>query len=260
MEHIKSFEDQAQIFIPRSCQPSRNISTLGDWEDFEDDPMDPKEHQETQVKEKDSADAVDMITLDPALPVEKQRISLPSSFGSETCAQELKSLAALELELRIGQANDTLGYLRLAIGQKSFLYRTKIRHASGNSGFRKMTRNYMDVHAIKVSIGQAARVYHTCRNAMETLGAPAAMLAQYQVLKPSDVTASTAVMDPNARGQRNNALSWIWHLQHYPSDQDPAWMDECMCALISIARNVNSNSTSIPCKLAKSESQTRSVG
>lgn len=260
LEHIQSFEDQARVYIPRSCQPTRHPSAMTEWEDFDDDPSNPVADQQSQSREDESPDAMEIITLDPALPVEKQKISLPSSFNSTTCAQELKSLANLELELRIGQANDTLGYLRLAIGQKSFIYRTKIRHGSGNSSQRKMTRNYTDVHAIQVSIGQAARVYLSCRAAMETLGASSAMLDRYRILKPTDVVASTTVMDPNARGQRNNALSWIWHLQHYPNDQDPAWMDECKCNLISMTLDFNSNATSISCKLAKSKGQTGSVG
>ena len=62
---------------------------------------------------------------------------------------------------------------------------------------------------------------------MDTLGASPEILLQYQVLTKSDIVASTAVADPNAPGQRNKALSWIWRMKESGAT-DPKWLDECM--------------------------------
>lgn len=210
-KQIDSFRRQSVNYLPvEDANRELDLPESDEWLDVEDDDAD-FDPPDTQT--------VDEIAV---LPPERQSIPLPSSFGKEKCRTSLKHLAEIELDLRIGQANDTLRFLRIAIGQKSFLYRTKIRQASGYS---KRLRNYSDAHALQMSIVQAAKLYAVIRSTMESLGASHQVLAKYAVLTKEDVVASTAVVDPNASGVRNKTLSWIWRMR---SDGvgDPEWLDE----------------------------------
>ena len=159
-----------------------------------------------------------------ALTAEQITLPLPSAYGAQMCLGRLAIPARIELRLRIGQANDTLHDLRVAIAQKSFIYRTQIRKNAPTTSFVTRLRSHDDAFAVQSTIGYAARIYSRCRSAMEILGASSTLLDQYRCLAPDDIVASTAVMDPNARGHRNAGLSWIW--QTLPSAQTPAFVTE----------------------------------
>ena len=62
---------------------------------------------------------------------------------------------------------------------------------------------------------------------METLGMSEEDIQNYPKLSKSDTNASTAVVDFNARGQRNEGLSWIWRTPHEMT-RDSRLMNECM--------------------------------
>ena len=164
---------------------------------------------------------------DNVLPPEQQILRLPSSFGREMCTGRLKVLARIELDLRKGQANDVLHGLRLAIGQKSFHFRANVRQASStaNTGYQGRLRSADQSRVIQGTIDEFSKVYTSARNTMETLGATAKDLRQYQTLSRQDIKTTTAVVDFNARGQRNEGLSWIWQT-YIESSDDPEWMQE----------------------------------
>ncbi|THH26719.1 hypothetical protein EUX98_g7467 [Antrodiella citrinella] len=122
-----------------------------------------------------------------ALPPERQVLALPSLSGI-LHRPEYRVLAAHELKLRIGQANDALRQLRMAIAQKSFLYRGRVRPARGS--YSATTRAYSDVRAAQVSIQHAARIYSSARRAMVRLDAPPDVLLTYATLAPGDCALS----------------------------------------------------------------------
>ncbi|KAK7681433.1 hypothetical protein QCA50_015525 [Cerrena zonata] len=218
-QQIDTFKAQSRAFcsLTNEPDPDPSASTLPD--DWEDDPDQPSgtdgTHEEEEILEESS----------DGREAERVAVPLPSSFGKVACKTRLQSLAAIELDLRIGQANDALRFLRIAIGQKSFNFRTKFRVGSGNSGYKNRLRNYAENHTLQMTIDQAAQVYLSSRRAMETLGASQEILSKFKILTKAHISSSTAVVDPNARGERNNGLSWIWHTQHDPA-KDPAWLDE----------------------------------
>ncbi|KAK7688137.1 hypothetical protein QCA50_008507 [Cerrena zonata] len=76
-----------------------------------------------------------------------------------------------------------------------------------------------------MTIDQAAQVYTSARRALEVLGAAPDVLSKFKILKKADLSASTAIVDPNAHSERNNGLSWIWHTQH-DLREDLVWLDE----------------------------------
>ncbi|KAK7682196.1 hypothetical protein QCA50_014783 [Cerrena zonata] len=237
--YLPPFDDDA-LLRPELVDGWENIATplearrassmdSGAEEDFdeEEDEGDDEGNEQHATRAPEHLDFDDMITIDNALPAEKQKLPLPSSHGATKCAGRLQHIAAVELSLRKGQANDALHSLRLAIGQKSFTYHKRIRKATTNSSlnYSKRLRSHKDAQMLQLSIDQFAKIYMHARKAMVVLGASEANLSTFQILKKEHLGVSTAVIDPNARGQRNEALPWIWQVHHASSD-DPTWLRE----------------------------------
>lgn len=136
---------------------------------------------------------------------------LPSSFARESLqSMDLGHLAEKETSLRVGQANDTLHALRMALGQKSVLFRTEIRHNSNSQ--RKKGKAWGKVAAAESTIRHHARVYSRCREAFHRLNADEDVLSRYKELKKEDFKVTTAIADPNGRGTRNASLAWFWNI------------------------------------------------
>lgn len=259
---------QDNPFIPPDL--SEEWVTFDDSEPVNDDlpSFDEDEDGEGDAGEQDeglparsTAREEESIFIDNALPAEEQRIPLPSTFGRTACAGRLKHLAKVELSLRKGQANDALHALRMAIGQKSFVYRSKIRKGStsSNSNYKQRLRNSSGAQTLEMSIDQSSKVYISARRAIMKLGASKADKAKYQVLQPEHVHASTAVVDFNARGQRNESLSWIWHVHRAPAE-DPTWMQECKRLLFTYRVRTHLTLSSIQSELASCQIQAGPMG
>lgn len=186
----------------------------GDWSDEETDNKSPEELFDLLGEE----------TLFLSVGyVENSALYLPSTLGREHCiAAKLKSIVKKEIELRIGQANDALQSLRLAIGQKSFLFRTQLRNAKSKT---RKTKAWDDISAVGNTVSHHRRVYHCARKALIALGASKEIQAKYRIITSVDVKSSTAIVDPNARGQRNASLAWFWSAGK--TNADGALMAEC---------------------------------
>lgn len=210
---IDNFVAQAVNFLG-DVGPPPPSPTMPPWLDAQDDT-----DSSTPVSRR-------VITLgeQEALPAEQITLPLPSAYGVRLCQGRLAPAARIELRLREGQANDTLHELRVAIAHKSFIYRTQLRKNAPTTSFVTRLRSHDDAFTVQSTIGYTARIYSRCRSAMEALDAPKRLLDRYQCLSPTDIVASTAVMDPNARGQRNAGLSWIW--QSIPTAETPSFMTE----------------------------------
>ena len=225
---IDDFHRDASIFLRKISKISdghvKSLDDQDDWKDVEegDDPEDIP----GAFPSGGSEPVIDLTNA--TLPAEKQPLRLPSSFGKEVCSGVLEVEASVERDIRKGQANDALHGLQLGIGEKSFAYRKKIRQGgkNPNTGYAARTRSNAEVRTIQRSIDQFARVYTSARKALCVLGATDEDLEIYRVLTPSDIAASTAVIDFNARGERGKELSWIWQ-RHVSSTDDPEWMNEC---------------------------------
>lgn len=155
-----------------------------------------------------------------------------------------------EMELRQGQANDALHSLRIAIAQKSFVFRTRIRKNAPTAGYTKRLRGYGDARAVQVTISLAAKVYSISRNAMSILSPESAVLEKYKILTKEDLVASTAVADPNARGQSRTKLSWIW--QVVSNSDNPEFLDQrrfyfLFCLILIMSHPLLQSYVSIGC-------------
>ena len=159
---------------------------------------------------------------------ETQLIRLPSTYRKDGLCENLEVLWPIEKDLRMGQANDAIHAVRLRIADKSYTYRKKVRKGATNPtpGSRGRRKAFDEAHAIDADIRKHSRIYESARKALVALGLSSEEKDMYRPLKPSDTNASTAVVDFNARGQRNEGLSWIWQTPKALTNTS-AWMEEC---------------------------------
>lgn len=155
---------------------------------------------------------------------EHTRLRLPSNMSVEgNLSGPLKKMRAEELNLRIGHANDILQQLRILLAKKSFLFRTSVR--SANSQQRK-TRARKETSVVEKAVRHQVKLYYRTRAAMVRLGATEAVSSKYQALQPEQIKVSTAVVDPNARGQRLTQMPWFWRVNiREDVDEDEAMME-----------------------------------
>lgn len=165
---------------------------------------------------------------------ESVSIPLPSSFGAQACRGILREVARCECKLREGQANDALHNVRVAIARKSFHCRTRVRNNAPTSGYSKRLRSYGETAVIQTSINLSAKIYSTARSAIQLIDPECDILRSLSELTSKDLVASTAVVDPNARGMRNEGLSWIW--QRAITRETPEFVTERQCLHISFSQ------------------------
>lgn len=105
-------------------------------------------------------------------------LPLPSGIEPTTCKElQLSDLVTQELRLRVGQANDALHAIRLAIAEISVLFRTEVRHAANQAS---ATRAWGKVHQVDNLLSRHVAIYKRCRIALVSLGADSQLLRRYR--------------------------------------------------------------------------------
>jgi hypothetical protein len=187
----------------------------------EDEESNVGEEEESNGDEDESSDGKDEKSEKP----EMTPIWMPSSLHPEDVERlNLKVLAAQELELRKGQASDCLQGLRLALGNRAILYRTKLRHSKTTKG---KSRAWGNIKAATIKVNKHVRAYRRARRALEHLGADDSTLAHFQKLQANDLKVNLDVTEENRVGQRSDTLPWFWRLDGQNADQHETWMQEC---------------------------------
>ncbi|KAG2002277.1 hypothetical protein CC2G_004478 [Coprinopsis cinerea AmutBmut pab1-1] len=154
-------------------------------------------------------------------PPEDMHIPLPSAVKEWPSA--LASVRRKEQSMRIAQANTKLESIRDSVGRLSYLYRSLIRGAKTK---KTKTRSYGIVKGSRDELRLQVNHYEQARRALERLGTSPETLRKYQPIHPADIKVSTAIADPNARGQSSSHLSWIWGIpSDSPSDRT-LYLDE----------------------------------
>jgi hypothetical protein len=169
--------------------------------------------------------------------VEHVRLPLPSSFPSPVHPSIL-AMREKEIQLRIGQADDSLEGMRSAIGHKSYLYRSNVRLAEGK---RQRTRGYGAVKVVDDQLRLHIRIYNHARWSLIRLGADPTLLVRFEKLLPEHTKAITAVYKPNASGQRNKRLSWIWTMKNPGQKGGSNYLDERELFLAPIIDRCHAN-------------------
>jgi len=195
-EDPEEIEHGEAIYRPE--YPSDHEGITGDWPDEDD--------EDTEYAEQLS-------------------LCMPSSFGKQTLEEVgLEMLALQEIELRVGQANDALGDLRVELGQEALLFRTKIRYTNNTKG---KTRAWKEVNKSSMDVMKHVRRYKRARRALEKLGVAHGVMEKYQDLKKEDLNMSGDILEENRVGQKNATLAWFWRLGPQGDSVGNDWMEEC---------------------------------
>lgn len=158
--------------------------------------------------------------------VENTVLLLPSALGYQACmAANLSAVVEKEIQLRQGQANDALQGVRLAIGQKAFLFCKRMRTAPSKV---KKAAVWDDIHLLDTSLKHHRKVYNMAIKAMHNLGAAPDIIARYKPLTDEDLKASTVLINSNERGHRNDHLPWFWRLNVNAEEGESDILMECM--------------------------------
>lgn len=153
-------------------------------------------------------------------------LNLPSCLGRNWCSEPGNAkIASQELQLRQGQANEALHQIRIALGKKSFMYRTSVRNANSQ---QKKTRAWRNIHSVDAVVRLQATIYRSARSAMVSLGASDELLARYRKLEQADLVASTAVIDVRLPTRAEATLAWFWNMDVTRDTTSDSWMAECM--------------------------------
>ena len=170
---INAFEHQADSFLFLEVEEETLVSRLTDYHQY--DHVDELEHSneaETAPAQagpsshhhgNTSSDGSRMDDLNP----EDIPIPLPSSLGWGWCAkQHVTSLAVKEARLRYAQASEAIHRIRLALGFKSALFRTQVRHARTQ---KTKTRAWSAVQGADTTVQEHACIYSMAQDAHQKL-------------------------------------------------------------------------------------------
>jgi len=229
---LDNFQKKAMEYIGNLEEDEEDLDILPQFTGFEDPDQDGSDYESLSF-EGENADEYEYEYEDedededdngPECP-ETTVICMPSSFKREQIeALGIQDLARQELELRKGQANDCLKDLRLALGHKAVLYRTKVRGANTSVG---KTKAWDDIKAITRKVNKHVTAYRRARKALERLGADETIMDRYQELLKEDLRLSGDITEENRLGQRNETLPWFWRLDGKNVEETGAWMEEC---------------------------------
>ena len=234
-ERLNRFNQKAQEMIEDNVEEVPDIlPPFTGWEENDEGlHEDEDEDEESSVHNEEESNGDEDDTFDwqddeneKTENPETTPIWMPSSFHPEDIERlNLKILATQELELRKGQASDCLQNLRLALGHKAMLYRTKLRHTKTSKG---KGRAWGNIKAATTKVNKHVRAYRRARRALEHLGADDSTLAHFQMLQTKDLKLSLDITEENRVGQRSDTLPWFWRLDGQNADQHETAMQECM--------------------------------
>ena len=156
---------------------------------------------------------------------DRAHIPLPSTLGWKNCNEwELNHLMEMELQLRIGQADEVLQEIWVGVADKAIIYCGDLQPVTG---YAKKTRGWAKVHAVQHVLDKHALVYRKCWEAMVRLSADKATLAHYQILWKEQLNVNTSAINPNSRGLQYEVLPWYFNLDIKSEQTSSAWMSEC---------------------------------
>jgi hypothetical protein len=159
------------------------------------------------------------------LPADSMALPLPSSVC--VCPDIWGVLIQREEKLRVAQANEALQDLCAEIAKKSAIYQSNDDLALGK---RDRLHNYDFINNVEKVMRSLVKRYEDATWALERLGVKH-KYPQFQVICRADLKAVTAVYKPNAPGQRNAGLSWIWTIVTGADPSNTDYLSECTLSL-----------------------------
>lgn len=156
---------------------------------------------------------------------ENTKLCMPSSFGTSALKKAgLLDLVEEEIQLRVGQANDSLERLRNDLGEKSILYRINKRSSTSN---RTDTRSKQDIRRVGLKINRNVRSYLRAVAFLTSLNAPRNILDKYKTITQEDLGLSKDITEENRFGQSSHILPWFWRMEGVANCHSTDWNDEC---------------------------------
>src|SRR6266404_3106620 len=210
---INAFEHQADSFLFLEVEEETLVSRLTDYHQYDHvDELGHSNEAETAPAQagpsshhhgNTSSDGSGMDDLNP----EDIPIPLPSSLGWDWCAkQHATSLAVKEARLCYAQASEAIHRIRLALGFKSALFRTQVRHARTQ---RTKTCAWNAVHGADTTVQEHACIYSMARDAYQELRNALRDPPELPELMQNDLTVQTLILGSSQVGQHNTQLLWI---------------------------------------------------
>jgi hypothetical protein len=150
---------------------------------------------------------------------------MPSYIGA-SCVNNagFRGLVKEEVQLRIGQANDSLEKLRTHLGHKAILYRMNFR---SSTSVRTDTRSKQDIRRVSLKINRDVRSYHRARESLSRLEASQEILQKYQHIKHEELKVTKDITEENRFGQGSYILPWFWRIGGNQLGPTDIWNDEC---------------------------------
>lgn len=171
-----------------------------------------------------AADDEEIREEEPEVTPENITLYLPSNLThNQRKSLGWQELGSMELQLREGQANDSLERLRECLAEKSLRFRTEVRLAKGQ---KKVTRAWDSIHRMEDQIRQAVVTYRAARDAIGELG-EVADLERFQKINKSDLKMSGDIVEENRVGQRSSILPWFWRLDRKTKAHCGNYEKEC---------------------------------
>ena len=156
---------------------------------------------------------------------ETMALSLPSRLGKDYISRHgLETLAKGEIELRVGQANDSLAALQVELGHKSLLFCSKVWYSKNQKG---KTRAWKEVAQSAGRLMKHVARYQCAQQALHRLEADEEILEKYQDIKKENLKMRSDMVYENRFGQRNDTLAWFWRLGPQTDAEGDLWMEEC---------------------------------
>jgi hypothetical protein len=165
---------------------------------------------EVSSEEEEDLSSTTFTVADP----EGQVLPFPSAVSEgflSAAPAEQKALLLLlrktELDLRGGQADDSLDHVRKAVIHLSWEFKNTLRTAlSGQEKSRAWDKAKVLSRLWKLH----RKVYNHTRNVMMSIGTRGDVETKYPFLEIKDCQASTTVSDVNERGGSSYRLPWYW--------------------------------------------------
>ena len=194
MLKIISFEQKANAFM----NLDEDVQWLTD--------IDNKVEEEDDGNYSDDSDD----SFIPENQPETRSLMLPSALSpGEITRLGLCELAKQEAALRRGQINDALEGLRMALGEKSLLFRTEVRNMKSQ---RTSVRAWKNVNKQDLIYKQHKSAYDRARNALIRLDVDRKYLSTLHDISPEDMKMAGDVTEENRINQRSSVLAWFWRL------------------------------------------------
>jgi hypothetical protein len=213
LERVEEFQAQCSAYFP--ALEKDHIAASEDIVvaviDDDDEGAEPVSDGEEVVDNTNLAEAADL--------AESFLLWMPSAAATGPLTPTLTEAKAIELKLRIGQANECLENIRLTLGRLSFLY--KMQH--GQTSITK-TRNRRPIADCRKIINHHVWLYSHTRLRLQKLGLSADELCtKYQPILKSHLSVSKDVTEEARHSQKSDKLAWFWKLEVNNANSYDSW-------------------------------------